>query len=309
MPKESRRKAGSVASVTVVLTALTLAYGVPARAQMASKTVVEPAHFHHVHLNVTDPAETIAFYEKFFGSSSVKYRGVSDALFTEKSFILLSRVPDQPPTHLRSSLWHIGWAGIDGPQEFEWRTSEGIAVHTPLTELGPNHYMYFYGPSREVIEVYTGSKNHRFEHVHLLVTDLDGAIQWFAEHLGLTPRWPSARPYRSGTSINVIRVGNVNLIVFGIPESHAERPAWFPPELGDPPEATDGSAIDHLAFSYADIAPVFERMKDAGVEIVRPVAKNDEYGITSFFVRGPDELLIEIIQERHIPEGIWETGR
>lgn len=41
-------------------------------------------HFHHVHLNVTDPKATIAFYHKFFGANEVSYRGLSDGRFTEK---------------------------------------------------------------------------------------------------------------------------------------------------------------------------------------------------------------------------------
>lgn len=71
------------------------------------------AHFHHVHLNVTDPKATIDFYKKFFGANEVRYRGLSDGLFTEKSFILLTRVETAPPTNMGTSLWHIGWAGVD----------------------------------------------------------------------------------------------------------------------------------------------------------------------------------------------------
>ena len=42
--------------------------------------------------------------------------------------------------------------------------------------------MYFWGPDREVVEVYTGSRNHRFEHVHLLATDVNATVQWFIDH-------------------------------------------------------------------------------------------------------------------------------
>jgi hypothetical protein len=38
-----------------------------------------------------------------------------------------------------------------------------------------------------VIEVYTGSKNHRFEHFHLLASNLGAAVRWFGEHFGLAP--------------------------------------------------------------------------------------------------------------------------
>ena len=58
---------------------------------------VEPARFHHIHLNVTDPERTLEFYQRIFGAMAVKFRGVSDALFTGRSFILLTQV-DSPPS-------------------------------------------------------------------------------------------------------------------------------------------------------------------------------------------------------------------
>ena len=239
----------------------------------------------------------------------MKYRRVSDALFTEKSFILLRKVATSPSSNLGSSLWHIGWAGVDGPSEFAWRTQEGIEVQTPITPLGSNHFMYFWGPSREVIEVFTGSRNHRFEHVHLIVGDAAATIRWFVDHLGLTPRGPTL-PWASGPLPgsflwNLIRVDNVNLIVFGLPRAGDPKPAWVPDEVGDELTATDGTAIDHIAFSYPDIGPVYDRMVRAGIEIVHPISTSEEYGLTSFFVRAPDNLLVEIVEARHVPEGMW----
>jgi catechol 2,3-dioxygenase-like lactoylglutathione lyase family enzyme len=65
-------------------------------------------------------------------------------------------------------------------------------------------------------------------------------------------------------------------------------------------------AIDHIAFSYRDIEPVFGRMKKAGVTIAEPIAEREEFGIKSFFVLGPDGLLIEIVEAKPVPEGIWD---
>jgi hypothetical protein len=42
------------------------------------------------------------------------------------------------------------------------------------------------------------------------------------------------------------------------------------------------------------------------VTIVRPIEKSREYGLTSFFVRGPDGLLVEIVAEAPVPEGVWQ---
>ena len=263
-------------------------------------------HFHHVHLNVTDPKATIAFYEKFFGASEVSYRGVSDGLFTEKSFILLSQVATPAPTNLGTSLWHIGWSGVDGPTEFAWRTKEGIGTQTPATPFGDNYYMYFWGPNREVIEVWTANKNHRFEHVHLLASDLGATLSWFREHLGLSQLLPAPESV-TGVATNYIRIDNVSISVMELPKSGRPRPSWWPAEVGDSMQRTDGTAIDHVAFSYTDIKPVFQQMQHSGVSIVHPILTSAEYGLTSFFIRGPDGLLVEIVEEPSIPEGIWQT--
>ena len=75
---------------------------------------MESAHLHHFHLNVTDPAATIQFYTDFLGATAVRYRGVADALFTERSFILFTTVDTPAPATPASTLHHMGWSGVDG---------------------------------------------------------------------------------------------------------------------------------------------------------------------------------------------------
>src|SRR5882724_2266025 len=75
--------------------------------------VHERAHFHHVRLNVTNVDESIRFYSRVFGAVAVKFHGVSDALFTERSLILFNKVAQPPPSELSSGIWHIGWGGVD----------------------------------------------------------------------------------------------------------------------------------------------------------------------------------------------------
>ena len=70
---------------------------------------MKKAHFHHIHLNVVDIDSTIAYYQKYFGAKSIKFRDKSDALFTETSFFFLDCVDTPPPTNEGYSLWHIGW--------------------------------------------------------------------------------------------------------------------------------------------------------------------------------------------------------
>jgi catechol 2,3-dioxygenase-like lactoylglutathione lyase family enzyme len=204
---------------------------------------VETASFHHIHLNVANPDSTLAFYQRFFGAYPVQYRNRSPALFTERSFILMDRVPEQPPSNVGSALYHVGWSGVVGPTEFEWRVQDGIEVETPATPLGTNYYMYFWGPDRELLEVYTGNRNHRFEHLHFVVPDQRATSEWFQRHLGIPPLSPG------GLSLGV---DNINLIITQIAGPGApNRPVWYPEaqyweDLDVRP--TNGTAIDHIAF-------------------------------------------------------------
>ena len=286
----------------LLLCVLTCVAAVNVRAQEAT-----PANFHHVHLNVTDPDRSIAFYTKIFGAIETHYANTARALFTERSFILLNEVELPPATELKSGLWHIGWGGVDVPNEYEWFKSQGVSIHTPLYALGRGHVIYLEGPDQELIEVNT-TGHHRFGHVHLFAEDVNVTTNWYARHLGFTPREahvpkPDLSKVRAWS--NAFTSDNVRFIVYGQP-NYEPRPPWWPFEPLTAFEPTQGRAIDHIAFSYRDIRPVYERMKRDGVTIVEPVADRPEYNHKSFFVLAPDKVLVEIVEAKPIPEGIWE---
>lgn len=269
------------------------------------------AHFHHVRLNVIDETKTIAFYKTYFGATEVNYRNKSRALFTERSFLLLDVVSNPPPSNGGTSLWHIGWSGVDGASEFEWRAADGIDVQTPVMRPvlpgldNKAEVMYFWGPDKELVEISTVNRNHRFEHVHLLASEINVATVWFESHLGLKPVHAQAIDF-FGVMLNVVRVDNVDIVIFARPtpdrdNQFAAKELW--PAAGFRP--TDGHVINHLAFSYSNLEPVFGRISKAGVPIVRGLKVDPRHGHKSFFARGPDGLLLEIVQDRPIPEGIW----
>lgn len=298
---------------TTVLRLLTLAIllGLPQAA--SSQENGEYARFHHVHLNVKSAEESIKFYTKFFGGLEIKFHDKSPAIFTERSFILFTEVTEPPRTGPVTALSHIGWATTDGPATFEWLKKQGAEFQTEIGRLGADYGMYIFGPDRELVEVWTGSKNHRFDHVHLWATDAEVMFKWFEEHLGFAGRLMPKRNFQHPENIMAIRmsfmmVDNVNMVIFERPEFES---VWFPGsnyKTEDAPEKfepTKGYVIDHLAFSYPDIDPVFKRMKESGVEIVEEIATRPE-GHTSFFVLAPDDILIEIVKARPIPDSSWE---
>ena len=267
----------------------------------------ERAHFHHVHLNVVDPAASSEFYSRIFGAVPVSYANVVPALFTERSFLLFNKVPTPPPSALESGIWHIGWGGVDMPNEYEWFKKQRVSIHTPLYELGDIHVTYLNGPDKELIEVNTMG-HHRFAHVHLFAEDVNHTVQWYVDQLGVTPRRPNVpKPdyTKARAWANSFVVDNVQIIVYGRPDFTPPPPWWrWEPLLEFQP--TKGRAIDHIAFSYRNIGPVQERMQSNGVAIAEPIAHRPEVNHTSFFVEGPDKVLIEIVQAKPIPEGMWD---
>jgi len=264
------------------------------------------ARFHHVHLNSTNLQESQTFYQRVFGAQPVKFRGVADALFTSRGFILLSQV-NAPPKNLETTaIRHIGWAGVNGPGEFEWWKTQGLDFHTPLTPLGEQWFFYIWGPSREIAEVYTGDRNHLFNHVHFSTDDVNRMAGWFESHLGMTFPESAKRPrptepgQRWGTSA---RLDGVSFVIIYKDHYYADSEKRLP--VGRPLESTQGSPVDHIGFSYEDIDPVFARMQQAGVRIVEPIAHRPEQDLRSFFVMGPDNVLIEIVEAEPIPDGLW----
>jgi catechol 2,3-dioxygenase-like lactoylglutathione lyase family enzyme len=296
-----RRFAAAILFATLLSSALTTSSG------------QERAHFHHVRLNVTNIEESIRFYSRVFGAVPVKFRGASDALFTERSLILFNKVALAPPSGLVSGIWHIGWGGVDVKNEYEWWKSRGVEIHTPLSPLPgqDNFYFYLHGPDKELIEINTMG-HHRFAHVHLFADDVNETTAWYAKHLGLAPQRPLPVPKPEGDMgslrtiwINSFRCDNVQLIVFGKPDHDPPPPWWREAPLKEI-QPTKGRPIDHIAFSYRQIEPVFRRMQAAGVKILQPIAVQESLKLKSFFVLAPDDVLVEIVEAKSIPEGDWE---
>lgn len=261
---------------------------------------MQNASFHHVHLNATDLKKSISYYQKFYGAIPIRYRNREEVLLTERSFLFFNKVGEEPVSHEGSSLWHIGWSGVDGPSEYNWRVKEGAEVHTPINPLKDDHWMYFYGPNKEVVELFTGNKNHRFEHIHLLAKDVDGTTQWFKDNLGLIADFEEAQPWPNNLfKWNKLYIDNVNIMINGRPEQ--ER-TWYP---NNGFIKTDGSSIDHIAFSCNNIESMFKHINGLGTEIVQNIAADERFGFQHFYIRNPDGLLIEVVEERPIPQGIW----
>ena len=157
---------------------------------------VANAHFHHLHLNATDPAKDIEFYTTKFEAEKAKFAGVADAVWAHKAWILFNKVNAPPTSDITSTIWHFGWGAEDMKATYQKQLDSGTTFQTPLTDIsdigggtnvqmGRFFYAYVDGPDHSLIELNTAN-HHHFGHIHLLSEDPVAAAQWYAKHFGQT---------------------------------------------------------------------------------------------------------------------------
>jgi lactoylglutathione lyase len=127
------------------------------------------------------------------------------------------------------------------------------------------------------------------------VTDPEATIRFF-EIIGLTET-------RRITS----EKGRFTLIFLAPPgqeQAEVELTYNWPPEDGSPAESyTGGRNFGHLAYRVSNVYDVCQRLMDAGVTINRPPRDGH-----MAFVRTPDGISIEILQEGHLePAEPWAS--
>jgi lactoylglutathione lyase len=251
------------------------------------------AHFHHLHLNSTDPAKAIEFYTKTFDCEKAQFAGVLDAVWAQKSWLLFTKVAAPPPAEIISSIWHFGWGAEDMPDAYQKQVAKGTKFGTPITELFPKFfYAYVDGPDGAIIELNT-SANHNFGHLHLLSDDAVSAGEWYMKHFGAT--WKSGRPpSREPRFIRDVQVGpnaslmmdNVNIIIFPIEYARHAMPEWKGRKAFESPK---GRVVDHVGFSVENLAGALERLRKEGVNVTEITSK---YA----FIEGPDKIRIELVE-------------
>jgi catechol 2,3-dioxygenase-like lactoylglutathione lyase family enzyme len=260
-------------------------------------------HFHHAHLNSTDPAKAIDFYTTHLSGEKSTFDG-KDAVWTQKSWLLFSKVKQAPPHETVSPLFHIGWGAEDMKAEFERQIRLGTTFQTVLTDgvelfgagtRDRNFFMYLDGPDHVTIEVQS-AMHHDFMHVHLFSDDPVGAAAWYQQHLGITPRskLETVRAFRgipTGPSAS-LQLDNVTIFIY--PTAHAKA-LYGGQWKGRTGFATNrGRALDHVAVSVDDLDATLARLKQEGVRVLSGPRKAD--GLRSAFIEAPDKMELELVE-------------
>jgi catechol 2,3-dioxygenase-like lactoylglutathione lyase family enzyme len=285
----------SVASAVLAL--LTLA------ASCFSQDAVPAVHWHHVHINATDPKASVDFYISKFDCEKSQYRDRSDAVWAQKSWLLFENVKTAPPAEIVSPIWHIGWGAEDMKATYEKQVASGTKFQTPLTDIsvlagrpaGSFFYAYVDGPDHELIELNTAN-HHRFGHLHLLSLDPVAAGEWYNKHLGLPLRGKQTekRVYEGFpvAPASFLQADNVSIIIYPVEYARVSWPKNWDGRKDF--ESTKGRAIDHVAFSVDDVNVTLARLREEGVKVLAPPRKVK--GVKSAMVEGPDHIVIELVE-------------
>jgi catechol 2,3-dioxygenase-like lactoylglutathione lyase family enzyme len=260
------------------------------------------AHFHHAHLNVRDPAASIAFYTGKFDSEKGRFAG-QDAVWAQKSWLLFTKVEQSPPWELTSAIWHIGWGAEDMKAAYQKQLDMKTRFFTPLTPLGANfYYAYVEGPDHELIELNTAN-HHRFGHLHLFSEDPVSAGEWYMKYASAKRRGnattpPSREPrfyngFQVGPSMSLM-LDNVNIIIFPVQYSMKAYPEHWKGQNRMSP--TRGRVVDHIGISFDDLPAALEQLRKNGVKVVEEIRPMAGGKGRSAFIEGPDRILIELVE-------------
>ena len=280
---------------------------------LAWAQTVANAHFHHLHLNATDPAADIEFYTTKFDAEKGKFAGLMDGVWAQKSWILFTKVAAPPKSDITSTIWHFGWGAEDMKASYEKQVASGTKFQTPLTDISdiggnPNappgsfYYAYVLGPDGALIEMNTAA-HHRFGHLHLLSENPIAAAEWYEKQFGVKARKsPEKRIYRDvqiapSASFNL---DNVNVIIY--PVEYARTDHWAPWDGRATFESTAGHVVDHIGISVDNLDEAMAKLKAAGVTILNEARSAAGGKIKYAFIEGPDRMKIEVIEGHPVKE-------
>ena len=128
----------------------------------------------------------------------------------------------------------------------------------------------------------------KYLHTMIRVRDLDAALRFFCEGLGLR----ETRRKEDGKG----RYTLVFLAADETPDAEVELTYNWPDADGNSEDYGSARNFGHLAYRVADIYAVYARLQAMGYTIHRPPRDGH-----MAFVRSPDLISVEILQDGHLP--------
>jgi catechol 2,3-dioxygenase-like lactoylglutathione lyase family enzyme len=171
----------------------------------------------------------------------------------------------------------VSEAEVDG-ENFEHLTGVfGLRMRTARMRLGEEYIelMEFLAPRGRPAPVDARSNDRWFQHIAIIVSDMDRAYRWLREHKvqhaspgpQLLPAWNQ-------------NAGGIRAFYFRDPDGHALEVLWFPPGKGNPKWHVTGGGlflgIDHTAIVISETETSLRFYRDRlGMEVA---GESENYG-------------------------------
>jgi catechol 2,3-dioxygenase-like lactoylglutathione lyase family enzyme len=183
----------------------------PHSEQRAEGAVLPTPGFHHLHLNTSDPDRTIAFYTRYFPTTSKVLMAGLPALKAGHVYLLFNKVSTPPASAPQSAFWHFGFAVLSAREYWAKYQASGAPLAPLYTEEGgtavPSEwwpgtmtkaqipaarargvkgqatYGFLRGPDDVTIEFAGENSGERLDHVHMYQEHVFCAETWYQRHL------------------------------------------------------------------------------------------------------------------------------
>lgn len=246
---------------------------------VASAGVVRAAEadYHHVHLTAPNPEEAAQWYVRHMGCELLAPR--KDAARCGTVQLLFFRRPPKGGSE-GTGVHHIGFSFADLAAKMRELEANGVKITTPMRD-GKLRAGFVEDPWGTRIEVVQDEESLGFYHVHLHTADPEATLKWYQNAFG------GQLAKRKLTGVSGLMYGKFWVL--------ATKPAAHELPLGP----TDGRAIDHLGFSFADLTASVTELKAKGIkfrEDVRTVTNPAGETLKITFAVGPDDVVIELVQ-------------
>jgi catechol 2,3-dioxygenase-like lactoylglutathione lyase family enzyme len=253
------------ASCTLIVLALVAAHP---RAQASFLPIVD-----HIHLNVPDQAQAVAWYQKNFGGQPTTE--APDRLMFGQTRLIFLKKGDAPPS-AGSAIDHIGFSFADLDAKMKELEAAGVKVVTPVRDVqGLFKLGFVEDPWGTRIEVVQDPDTLGLHHVHLRAPDPAAVLSWYKEKFG-------GETAKLKNRIDGVKYGGV----------------WVLAQRGDA-VPTEGRAIDHFGFRTTDLDAVARAFRSQDVKFTtepRPLTLRGGATVHYAYIEGPAGAKVELVQ-------------
>ncbi len=200
------------------------------------------ASFHHVHLNVTDPAAAAQWYADNLGGEAKKIGFFSATGFGKTTIIFFQAKPGFSGS-VGSVVDHIGFSYKEIEAKLKQLADAKVEIVSGVQQEGPIKFAFVKDPWGTLIEVVQDPEIEGFHHVHLASTDPRAALEWYTRAFG-------GETSRFAGLIPGVRYGDVWVLAKKVDQAQAP---------------TKGRSIDHISWALPDLDESAKELKAKGV--------------------------------------------